>query len=132
MKEGSMSDSGEMRALAERFFGAVVAGDINAVREMYAPEAVIWHAHTNEEQSVEENLRTLVAVAKYVKGFGYDDQRCVATEDGFVEQHVTRGTAPNGEAFTIPACIVCTVVAGRITRLDEYFDSAAAAPLLGR
>lgn len=128
-----MSDSSdEMRELAGRFFAAVVAGDIDRVRAMYAPDAVIWHAYTNEEQSVEENLRTLAAVAKYVKGFGYDDVRCAATESGFVEQHVTRGVAPNGAAFTIPACIVCTVVDWRITRLDEYFDSAAAAPLLGR
>lgn len=127
-----IANADEMRGLAGRFFDAVVAGDIDAVRSMYAPDAVIWHAHTNAEQSVEDNLRTLAAIAKYVKGFGYDDQRCVATESGFVEQHVTRGLAPNGVAFSIPACIVCTVVDGLITRLDEYFDSAAAAPLLGR
>jgi ketosteroid isomerase-like protein len=26
---------------------------------------------------------------------------------------------------SLPACIVCQVKNGRITRLDEYFDSAA-------
>ena len=122
----------EMRNLATRFFDAVVAGNIDDVRSMYAPDAVIWHAHTNAEQAVEDNLRTLDAIAKHVKGFGYDDKRCVATETGFIEQHITRGIAPNGMAFSIPSCIVCTVVEGRITRLDEYFDSVAAAALLGR
>lgn len=127
-----IANADDMRALADRFFDAVVSGDIDAVRAMYAPDAVIWHAHTNAEQSVGDNLRTLAAIAKHVKGFGYDERRCIATEIGFVEQHVTRGIAPSGTAFTIPACIVCTVVDGRITRLDEYFDSAAAAALLGR
>jgi ketosteroid isomerase-like protein len=32
----------------------------------------------------------------------------------------------------VPACIVCTVTNGRITRLDEYLDSAHVAPLLSR
>jgi ketosteroid isomerase-like protein len=119
-----------MRSVADRLFEAVVAGDIDEVRAIYAPDAVIWHAHDNGEQTVDENLKTLALVAKLVKEFRYEDRRCVATEVGFVEQHVTRGIAPNGAEFAIRACIVCTVVAGRITRLDEYFDSAVAAPLL--
>lgn len=127
-----MTNTQTMLDLAERFFAAVEAGDIDTVRAIYAPNAVIWHAHTGEAQSVEDNLRTLGLIAKHITGFGYDERRCVATETGFVEQHITRGVTPAGVAFSIPACIVCTVVDGRITRLEEYFDSAAAAPLLGR
>lgn len=127
-----MNNAEIMRDLADRFFGAVEAGDIDTVRAIYAPDAVIWHAHTGETQSVEDNLRTLGLIAQHIKGFGYDERRCVATETGFVEQHVVRGVTPAGVAFRIPSCIVCVVEDGRITRLDEYFDSAAAAPLLGR
>ena len=43
--------------------------------------------------------------------------------DGFVQQHVVRGRNALGEEFAIPACLVVTVVEGRITRLDEYLDS---------
>ena len=126
-----MSNEVAMREAADRLFAAVEAGDIEVVRAIYAPDAVIWHAHTGETQSVEDNLRTLGLIAKHITGFGYDERRCVATETGFVEQHITRGVTPAGLAFSIPSCIVCVVVNGRITRLDEYFDSAAAAPLLG-
>ena len=126
-----MDRASDMRALADRFFPAVIAGDIDAVRSMYGPDAVIWHAHTNRTQSVEENLRTLGFIAKHVTGFRYDDRRCESTETGFIEQHVVRGTTSGAVEFSIPACIVCTVVGGRVTRLAEYFDSAAAAPLLG-
>ena len=127
-----MEHAASMRALSDRLFGAVIAGDIDAVRAIYAPDAVIWHAHTNSTQTVEENLRTLEMIAKYITGFRYEDQRCEATEHGFIEQHVTCGMTPAGVEFSIPSCIVCRVVDGRVTRLDEYFDSAAAAPLLGR
>jgi ketosteroid isomerase-like protein len=32
----------------------------------------------------------------------------------------------------VPACVVCTVKNGRITRLDEYLDTAQLAPLSAR
>jgi ketosteroid isomerase-like protein len=127
-----MAQPGQLKALGARFFDAVLAGDLDTVREIYAPDAIIWHAHTNAEQSVEDNLKTLLLVAQYIKDFRYENRRLQATEHGFVEQHVTRGTTPTGAEFSIAACIICTVIDGRITRLEEYFDSAAAAPLLQR
>jgi ketosteroid isomerase-like protein len=45
-----------------------------------------------------------------------------------VQQHVLRGTrALDGVRVALPACIVCAVKDGKITRLDEYFDSARVA-----
>jgi ketosteroid isomerase-like protein len=128
--ERHMDHAIDMRDLADRFFAAITAADIDTVRAIYAPDAVIWHSHTNAEQSAFDNLRTLSWIGRNVKDFRYEDRRCEATESGFVEQHVVRGTAPSGEEFSISACIVCTVMDGRITRLSEYFDSAAAAALL--
>ncbi|HEY8173274.1 MAG TPA: nuclear transport factor 2 family protein [Dehalococcoidia bacterium] len=124
------SDEPGMLELAERFFAAVTAGDLEAVRAMYAPDAVVWHNYDRASQSVDENLRVLGALPSLVENFRYDDVRRQATLDGFIEQHVVRGTTPGGDELDIPACIVCTVVGGRITRLDEYFDSSHIAPLL--
>jgi ketosteroid isomerase-like protein len=118
-----------MLAMADRLFAAVERGDIDAVRAIYAPDAVIWHNHDGVTQTVDENLRVLAWVAKNVTGFRYEDVRRTATPDGFVEQHVLRGRAPNGEELRVDACIVCTVLDGRVTRLDEYLDSAQVAPL---
>ena len=119
-----------MHEIAERFFAAVAGGDIDAVRGIYAPDAVIWHNFDRKEQTVDENLATLAWIARTFEAFGYEERRCVATETGFIEQHLTRGRTGKGEEFSFPACIVCTVVDGRITRLDEYLDSARIAPLL--
>ena len=38
---------------------------------------------------------------------------------------------PKGDEARIPSCVVARVEDGQITRIDEYADSAAMAPLMG-
>ncbi len=115
--------------LCEQLFSAIIRGDIDAVRAIYAEDAVIWHNNDGVEQSPDQNLRVLRWVVRNVKDLRYEEIRRHETPTGFVQQHVLRGTSPNGVVLEVPACIVCTVVDGRITRLDEYLDSAQIAPL---
>ena len=46
-------------ALITRFVGAIQAGDVATVREIYAPDAAIWHNFDEREQTVDENVVTL-------------------------------------------------------------------------
>jgi len=128
----SRSGDDEKLAVAERLFAAITAGDIDGLRDVYSPDAVIWHNHDGLRQTVEENLTVLRWVTRNVGGLRYDDVRRQATTDGFVQQHVLRGTTASGRPIEIPACIVCTVSGRRITRLDEYLDSAHIVPLLSK
>ena len=121
----------EILELADRFFAAIPKADLETVRAIYAPDARIWHNNDQVAQDVEQNLAVLGWVTKNISGLRYEDVRRQVTPSGFVQQHVLRGTAPNGTPLEIPACILCTVANGRITRLDEYLDSAQIAPLLG-
>lgn len=122
-------DEREILQLADRFFAAIPKGDLETVRGIYAPDALIWHNDDQATQSVEQNLRVLAWVVKNISGLRYEEIRRHVTPSGFVQQHVLRGTAPNGRALEVPACILCTVKDGRITRLDEYLDSAQVAVL---
>ena len=115
-------------AVAERFFRAVESGDIEAVQAIYASDARIWHNFDRKEQTVEENLRVLRWVARILPNRRYNIQRRVAIPGGFLQQHVLEGETAAGP-FAMPACIVCEVSGGRITRLEEYLDSAHAAHL---
>lgn len=119
----------EILDLADRFFAAIPKGDLETVRTIYAPDAVIWHNNDRAEQTVAENLAVLEWVTKNVADMRYEEVRRHVTPSGFVQQHVMRGRATNGKPLELPACIVCTVVAGRIQRLDEYLDSAQVAVL---
>lgn len=121
-----MSD--DALAVAEKFFRAVESGDIEAVRAIYAADARIWHNFDRREQTVEENLRVLRWLARVLPGRRYNVRRRVAIPGGFMQQHVVEGETATGP-FSMPACIVCEVKDGRITRLEEYLDSAQAAAL---
>jgi ketosteroid isomerase-like protein len=47
-----------------RFFAALEAGDIETVRAIYSPDALIWHNDDLIEQPVEDNLKVLAGLRK--------------------------------------------------------------------
>ena len=53
----------DMHDLADRFFAAVEAGDIDTVRDCYDPAVAIWHNTDDLEQTRDENLATLAGMA---------------------------------------------------------------------
>jgi ketosteroid isomerase-like protein len=116
---------------AEKLFVAIENGDVDAIRTIYTPDTKIWHNNDGIAQNVEQNLAVLQWVINNIKGVKYTDVRRQPTPTGFVQQHVLRGRFKDKE-IALPACIVCTVVDGHITRLDEYLDSAHTAVFASR
>jgi ketosteroid isomerase-like protein len=124
-----MSDSLQV---AERLFAAIMSGDIDGVRDVYHPDVVVWHNNDQQEQGRDANLAVLSWCVHNIDGMRYENVRRHATEAGFVQQHVLRGRfTKTGAELEVPACIVCEVKDGQITRLDEYLDSAQVASLRG-
>ena len=119
--------------IATRLFAAIEAGDVEAVRAVYDPAAVVWHGNDGVEQTVAQNIRTLSWVIDNLADRRYEEVRRQPTPTGFVQQHVLRFTRGDGTRQEIPACLVvaCDLDAGTITRIDEYLDSAHLARLLG-
>mgnify|MGYP000654264471 CR=1 FL=1 len=115
----------EMKALAKTFFDSVEAGDIDGLVACYAPNAKIWHNTDQQEQTPEDNRQTLAGMVTRISDRVYADRRIDVFPEGFVQQHVLHGTRiQDGERLSLPACVICRVENGKITRLDEYFDSA--------
>lgn len=118
----------EIRALCKRFFDCVEQGDIDGLVDCYAPDAKIWHNTDELEQGPEDNRKVLSGMVTRIEDRVYDNRRVEVFPGGFVQQHVLRGTRKHdGVRLALPACIVCAVKDGKITRLDEYFDSARTA-----
>ncbi|QIL74204.1 nuclear transport factor 2 family protein (plasmid) [Diaphorobacter sp. HDW4B] len=114
----------QIRAVAERFFTAIEQADIETVRDCYARDAVIWHNIDDKEKSRDENIVALKAMVGRIHDRRYEQRRLHVFESGFVQQHVLKGTRTfDGRAVALTACIVCEVLDGKITRLDEYLDS---------
>jgi ketosteroid isomerase-like protein len=116
---------------ADAIFKAIEAGDIDAVRDVYAPDAVIWHNFDQVEQSVDDNLQVLGWMVHTFAERSYDEVVRHEWDEGFVQQHVLRLTKHDGTKVALPCCIVAKVANGKITRIDEYLDSAQAAALAG-
>ena len=107
--------------LADRLFAAIEQGRFDDLYELYAPDAVIWHNHDGVEQNRDDNVRLLRWVGARTN-LRYAEVRREATNRGFVQQHVLQASNAAG-TVQLAACIVVTVVDGRIARLDEYLDS---------
>ncbi len=105
------------------FFAALEAGDIERLRAIYAPDALIWHNDDLIEQSVEDNLKVLQGLHRAVSGLRYDVIRRAPAADGVLQQHVLRGTLPDGSAVELHAAMYLQVRDGHITRIEEYLDS---------
>jgi ketosteroid isomerase-like protein len=116
---------------ADKLFRAIESGDVDAIRNIYTPDTKIWHNNDGIAQSVDQNLAVLKWVITNIKGLKYTEVNRQPTPTGFVQQHVLRGRF-NDKEVTLPACIVATVEGGRITRLDEYLDSAQTAVFASR
>jgi ketosteroid isomerase-like protein len=114
--------------LAERYVAATEAGDIEALRRLYAPDAVIWHNFDDLEKTVDEHMAMMGWVVENITGFRYDEIRRQRTDTGFVQQHRARGTLRDGSAFDLATCAVFEISGGRISRLDDYLDSAGQPP----
>ena len=114
--------------LLDRIITAAEAGDASYLANIYHPDAVIWHNHDLKDTTVEQNGRLLEAMGRWVSDRKYTERRISAFEGGAVQQHVLRGTRNStGEEIALHACVVITVEDGKISRLDEYIDSAEAA-----
>jgi ketosteroid isomerase-like protein len=114
----------ETLTLAQSLFDAIERGDVDRVAAAYADDIVVWHNTDRLATSKADNLKVLAGFVRGVPTRRYEDRRLVATASGFVQQHVLKATLRNGATVELPACIVCEVKDGKITRLDEYFDSA--------
>jgi uncharacterized protein len=128
----SSATAKESLEVADRLFKAIERGDVNGIKDIYAPPAKIWHNFDNLAQSVDENLAVLKWVVANIAEISYTEIHRQPTPSGFIQQHVLRGKVKaSGKEIAIPACIVCKVENGRITGLDEYLDSAQTAAFRG-
>lgn len=119
-------------SVADEIFAAIEDGDPDRVRACYAPEAVIWHNVDGIEQSVDDNLRVLSWMIDRFPKRCYEEVHRHEWHFGFVQQHVLRLTKHDGTLVELPACIVAKLGSdGKITRIDEYLDSAHVAALAG-
>jgi ketosteroid isomerase-like protein len=124
----------DLLAVADRLFAAIEAGDVDAVRDCYTDDVTIWHNFDQRDQSGPDNLATLAWMVGRLNDRRYEIVRRELLGDGgsLLQQHVLHGTvAATGARLVMPAAMIITGRDGRISRLEEYLDTAQAAVLRG-
>lgn len=117
-------------ALADQMFRAIETGDLDALRAVYADDVVVWTNFDDTEHPLDRAMTIVGWLCSKLGDRHYEVKRRELITGGFLQQHVLRGTAPDGTVVAMPACIIGTVADGRITRVEEYLDPAGVAALL--
>jgi len=95
------------------------------MKNSFTPNAQIWH--NTDELVVDRNqtAEVLSGMVRRIKNIKYANRRLTVFPGGFLQQHVLEGSRiHDGEKVRLPCALVCLVEKDKITRLDEYFDSA--------
>ena len=120
-----MGETADIADLAKGFFDAIEAGDIAAMQNCFSKDAEIWHNTDEKIVSPADTAVVLSGMVSRIKDVRYAERQLTLFDGGFVQQHALTGRRKNDDgAVRLPAAIICRVENGKITRLDEYFDSA--------
>ncbi len=118
-------------ALADRYFGAIEAGDLEAVSACCTDDVEVWANYDDRTLDKARSLRTVGWLCSKLADRRYDVRRRELLPDGFLQEHRLCGTTPDGTEVAVPCCMVARVTDGRISRLHEYLDPSWAAALSG-
>jgi ketosteroid isomerase-like protein len=116
--------------VAADFVAALAGPDVGALRALLTPDAAFWVNIGSRSFSAEERFGLLEKERSHLRTLAFEEVRTHATPAGFVVQLTTVATTTDGADLRIPICLVATTDGDRVRRVEEYADSAAAAPLL--
>lgn len=111
------------REIANALHQAIVTGDVTALAEHLADDALVWHNSDRLELGTQASLERIGAVSHIASDVRLEVVRFSETDFGFVEQTVLRATInASGRTIELHNCLAVTVSQGRIVRIDEYVD----------
>lgn len=118
--------------VASGFFSAIERADFDAIEGFYAPDVEVWINVNPETQGREQSVAILRSFTKRISGLRYDIEMREFFAGGFVQRHTIRGKLRSGETLAVPVCLTVHIENNQISRLYEYMDSVAIAPVFAR
>lgn len=116
-----MSD--DLTAIATRLFDALESGDVAALKELYAKDAVLWTNTTQRELPAREVAAFVPLFVRRMPDRKYANRRVIPFAGGFIHRHRLTGANRDGARVAAECCAIVTVVDGKVTRVEEYLDS---------
>ncbi len=122
--------------LADHLFTAIEQSDIAMLNQILNDNVAVWRTGARRDDDKERALRVLHWFINVTSDRRYEILDRQLFSDGFVQQHILHATGRNGRSIAMRVCIVIKLGVGAsnqalISRIDEYFDPAEIAPLMG-
>jgi ketosteroid isomerase-like protein len=114
--------------LLDGLFAAISAGDMDAVAGLYAADVEVWHNTSRRTLQREESLAVLRSFLRRTSVVRYEVLERRHWENGAMQRHVLHIRVDEHD-HEIDVCITFAFAGGRITRIFEYVDGRALAPL---
>ena len=116
--------------LAITFLTAIEEQDWTCLRRICVPGLLIWHNVDRENKIFFDYLPILVEFRRRAAGWKYRETGYWEAGNCFFRQSLLDVRSVDGVDLTVATFIIGEVTADRITRIDEYYNSADIAPLL--
>ena len=121
----SVMSKDEIMDLANELRRAFQERDINAIRDLYGEDVVVWHNYDQIERDREQSLQSAQWVVEEMAEFNIDDCEIFPIEGGYIQQCVFRGTYKStGKKMETHAMIRIHCDNGKVSRIEDYSDPA--------
>ena len=118
--------------VADRLFAAIENGDAATVEQLWDDDVLVWKSGEPVDREKKRALRVVAWFIDTTTERRYEILDRQFFDGGFVQQHILHATAHTAGSISMRVCLVIKLGAnGLINRIDEYFDPAELAPLLG-
>jgi ketosteroid isomerase-like protein len=118
--------------VADRLFEAIEHSDIAMIQQLWNDDVAVWKTGEERDRDKDRALRVLTWFINRTTDRRYEILDRRVFDGGFVQQHILHARGRDGRSIAMRVCIVIKLGAnGLISRIDEYFDPAELAPLLG-
>jgi ketosteroid isomerase-like protein len=125
-------DADAIADVADRLFEAIENSDIAMLQQLWNDDVTVWKTGEHRDRDKERALRVITWLFNRTIDRRYEILDRQLFDGGFVQQHILHANGHDGESISMRVCVVIKLGAnGLISRIDEYFDPAELAPLLG-
>lgn len=113
---------------AARILDALDAGVVD--ESVITDDAVVWHNFDEVEMPIRDAFGSVRTIREKVPDFRFDGRRFDVAGDVTLVRYTLRATLPDGSEAAAPACMAVHTSGDRVTRIEEYLDTAQLAPVL--
>jgi predicted ester cyclase/ketosteroid isomerase-like protein len=117
--------------LANALFDSIEAHDRKKFLSLCTADARVIDTSEGADTPIAQEADFLATLPKLFKTFKYAQRRYVATSDGAVLQHSLQGETQSGHSVDVAIMIRMYVIYGKISRMEEYYDSNQVTVIFG-